>query len=201
MRKLYFTLALLMLNVNLIKSQNNDSLEFHSSFYYSKNLDSNFGGGNSFAGEVGVSKSIYELSLCFDQFQSSSIWYYPIVESNLQIPLEEIATGKLFSLSVKFIPIKSKYFTLGIMAGPTYMNSTSFTIKNFEYSYNLSTQQFEYIKKDYNIINNNGLGYNIGTKASFALTSKFDLIFRAVYINVKNCGQLFLVGAGIQFSY
>jgi hypothetical protein len=180
-----------------------DSLKFGFSFNYFKDFSDTYGGGNMFAGEFGVKRSWYGAKLSFGHFQSQAdfIFKIPLEETPyvLEIPFEEMAIMKMGTLSLTIIPIQRRWFEAELLLGLALASAQNSCFKGVEYTFDIAENRFTYLSKDYQLIKNTHVGYQIGFNMTFFPHKKVGLQINTRMQDLSNGGTFFLIGGGIFF--
>lgn len=206
MRSLYskFVLTLIIFLSLQYHGKCIDSLKFNISINYYKDLSDTYGGGYLFSSEFGINKSWYGACISFGHFQSHTVFNYSInieeLDESINIPFDELTIMQTSSLSVKIIPIQTKFITGDLIFGLSYGYAKNSRFNSVDYSYSLEENKFNYIYKDYKLVEKNHFGYQVGFNISFFVTKKLGLQINSRIQDLSNGGTFFFVGGGICFK-
>lgn len=201
-------LFVLLINLFLCYSSwcqlNGDSLIFKSYFNYGFDLSDTYGGGDIFSGKFAAIKSWYGIELSYGYFQSQSTFVFevPLEESGriLEIPFDEMAIMKKASLSLVLVPIKSKLLDVEFNLGLVHSIAKHSCFKGVEYNYDLTENRFTYLSKDYQLVEKNHFGYQVGFNLSFNILKKTGIQINMNLEDLSNGGTFFLIGGGVFFK-
>ena len=181
----------------------NDSIRYNVSLNYYLDLSDTYGGGSLFSGEFAISRSWYGAKLTFGHFQSQYTFLFKVpyeeIETVLEIPIQEMSFMKTGALSGFIRPVQKKWITADLIFGAVFAKAHCFFLKGIDYSYDLVENRFTYLIKDYQLVQRNHFGYQVGVDVSFYFFKKAGLQLNARIQDLSNGGTFFFVGGGLCF--
>lgn len=199
--KSIFSLMLFLCQSILLKG--NDSTNYSISLNYYIDLSDTYGGGNLFSGEFTVSRSWYGGKITFGHFQSQStfLFQFPYEEVGqvLEVTVPEMSIMKTGAISGFIRPIQKKWITADFVFGAVLGRAKNLYLKEIDYSYSLSENRFTYLVKDYQLVKENHIGYQVGVDLSFYFSKRIGLQVDTRIQDLNNGGTFFFVGAGLCF--
>lgn len=200
-----FVLATFILIIEQTYLSGNERIKFSSSINIYKDLSDTYGSGSLFSGGFDISKSWYGASLNFGYYHAQSTFIYNIIfeeqEKVIEIKFDEVSYMYSSSISLIIIPIQNNHFRLDINIGPALNKATSSQFNSVDYSYNLEQDKFNYLYKDYKLIDKIHFGYQIGFNLSYYFSQHIGLQMSSRIQDLSNGGTFFFVGGGLCFKF
>jgi len=200
---LRFVISLILLSVITPLGKSIDSLKYKIALNYFSDLSDTYDGGDLFSCEFKLSKSWYGAQISFGYFHSYSVFKYQVfideLNRSLIIPFDEISIMKTGSLSLIFIPIQNRIITTDVLLGLVLGGAKSSQFHDVEYSYSFIDNKFNYLYKNYELVEKIHFGYQVGFTVSFSITRKFGLQISSRIQDLSNGGTFFFVGGGLCF--
>jgi len=182
----------------------NDSTKFSISLNYYLDLSDTYGGGQLFSTEFTISRSWYGVKMAFGFFQSQSTFLfqfpYEEVRQIIEIPIPEMSIMKIGTISGFIRPVQKNWVTADFNFGAAFGKAKSLYLKELEYEFDLGENKFTYLNKDYQLVNKNHFGYQVGVDITFYLSKRFGLQVNAKVHDLSHGGAFFFVGAGLCFK-
>jgi len=204
-KNLAFLLILLIAISFELKSSNNDTINCKVSLVFCKDLSDTYGGGNLFLGEVKFSKSWYLFNINYGFFQSQSTFIFtvPIEESGyiLRIPFDEMAIMRMGTFSFGISPIMKNRFDVELNCGIAYGRAKWSCFKSVEYAFDSNKNEFSYLSKNYQLIESNHFGYQIGLSMSYFPSKRGGIQISARIYDLNNGGTFFFLGGGLCLKF
>jgi hypothetical protein len=104
------------------------------------------------------------------------------------------------AISFIMVPIKNKLVTTDIIIGMVLGKAKSSQFHDLQYSYSIIENKFNYIYKNYEFIEKNHFGYQMGLNITFSIAKSFGLQINSRIQDLSNGGTFFFVGGGLCFK-
>jgi len=204
------SLVLLVVVLNLfILSQKDlygsDSLYYSISVNYYKDLSDTYDGGNLFSADLLISKSWLGANLSYGHFNACTMFEYIVnveeSDKKLVIPFDEVSNMKIGSISLVLTPIQSRLIKTDVLIGFTAGKAKSLQFHDVEYSYSFQTNTFNYLYKNYELLEKTHVGYQVGLDLSLFFSKRIGLGLTSRVQDLNNGGSFFLVGGGLKFKF
>ena len=200
--KTIFFLVIFITGTQNVKGADTLSCSVSMNFY--KDLSDTYGNdGSLFLGDFSLSKSWYGLNMSYGFYQAQSTSMFQIlieeIDETFEIPIEEMAIMKIGSVSGILRPIKKKWIEVDFLIGVAYGKAKNSSFKSVDYIYNIDESKITYLSRDYQLIEKDHFGYQVGFNISFFITKKFGLQLNSRIQDLSNGGTFFFVGSGIIF--
>ena len=194
---------ILVLCTSTILTFGQDTIRTSFSFNYFKDLSDTFSGGSFLSGEFNVFKSWYGASIGYGHFQSHSSFSYQIfIEEDNQsfdIPFDELAIMQEESISGIIRPIQNNWMQFDIVLGLVFGTSKYSCFKSVSYTYNLNDQVLTSVEKDYQLVKQTHIGYQVGVNLTFYVFRKIGFQLSTRLQDLSNGGTFFFIGSGLSF--
>lgn len=182
-----------------------DTLDFAISINYYIDLSDSYGGGSLLSNDLTICKSWYGINLSYGYFHSQSKFLFkvPITEINaiMEIPIDEMSIMNIGTISGMIRPIQSKFIDTDILLGLSFNSAKSFFLKGVDFSYNLNENKFNYLIKDYQLVKESHIGYQIGLNIKFKFFQRSGIQIATRISDLKSFGSFFFVGGGLWFKF
>lgn len=202
-KSISFILILLFISFH---SNGADTLNYHVSFNYYRDLSDTYGAGATlFNGEAAFLKNWYGVGLSYGYYQSQSTHKIKILieETNesFELPIEEMAIMQTSSVSGFIRPIQKEWIDVDIIVGTVLGKARHSMFKSVEYTYNLAENKITSLVRDYQLIKKHHFGYQVGFTISFFPIKNIGMQINARMQDLSNGGTFFLVGGGLGFRF
>lgn len=166
-----------------------------------KDLSDTYGGGSQLSASMSISKDWYgsEIALGYYHSQTRSLYEISIEEINkvIEIPIEDMTIMTIGTFSGIITPISSKYIEFDILFGLSVNKSKSIYNSIIDYKYSTIDNKFLYLIKDYTLVIESKIGYQIGLNFSLYPTKRIGFQLNARLHDFCHGGTCFLLGCGL----
>jgi len=201
--KLLFTIILCLLYVTITDAK--EKLKFGSSIILYRDLSDTYGKGNSLTGSISVYKNWYGASIDIGYYQAQSVFIYNVLLEDLnkkfEIQFDEVSNMRCYSLSILFLPVQKEWILIEVPVGIACNRAVNSQFNKVDYSYSLVDDKFNYLYKDYKLVERTHLGYQAGINITFYPLPNIGLQISSKIQDLSNGGTFFLVGAGLKFKF
>lgn len=201
--KLLFTIILCLLYGTITDAK--EKLKFGSSIILYRDLSDTYGKGNSLTGSISVYKNWYGASIDIGYYQAQSVFIYNVLLEDLnkkfEIQFDEVSNMRCYSLSILFLPVQKEWILIEVPVGIACNRAVNSQFNKVDYSYSLVDDKFNYLYKDYKLVERTHLGYQAGINITFYPLPNIGLQISSKIQDLSNGGTFFLVGAGLKFKF
>jgi len=201
-------LLVVVLNLFILSQKDlygSDSLYYSISVNYYKDLSDTYDGGNLFSADLLISKSWLGANLSYGHFNACTMFEYIVnveeSDKKLVIPFDEVSNMKIGSISLVLTPIQSRLIKTDVLIGFTAGKAKSLQFHDVEYSYSFQTNTFNYLYKNYELLEKTHVGYQVGLDLSLFFSKRIGLGLTSRVQDLNNGGSFFLVGGGLKFKF
>lgn len=182
-----------------------EKLRFGSSIMVYRDLSDTYGKGNSLTGSLSVYKDWYGASIDLGFYQARSVFVYNVLLEDLnkkfEIQFDEVSNMRCYSISILILPIQKEYFLIEVPIGIAYNRAVNSQFNKVDYSYSLVDDKFNYLYKDYKLVERTHFGYQAGINITFYPLQNIGLEISSKIQDLNNGGTFFLVGGGLKFKF